>query len=233
MAKMLSQIATIIRGSMGGITYTANRGGSIIARARVCPVNTKTDPRDQIKGNFRSVIAAWEDATEETRDGWDQYAQSITKNGPISTRAYSGREAYVATMVYMKNLYSKGVIGTDPVDTPPTSFGQVPISIKGYTTLTAPGTGFTVIGKNEADVAVNVVIATTGPVPATRHTFKGPWLPETFGAANVDAGNPISIPVNGLVLDDWCFVKIRAVPADAPFSLSGEFLFRAQAKTTA
>lgn len=231
MAKGLSQVFTVIRGSTGGVVYTANRGGAIITRARVTPVNTVTPPRTQIKSDFTTIVAAWEDLSEADREGWNQYALSLYRTSPVGTRQYSGREAFMATMVFGQNCYSKGLLLTPPETDPPLDFGFLPISLQGYEILSAPGTGFQIVGTNISSHDVYVVTGMTGPVPATRHSFKGPYLADSFASTSVDAGDPIAIPITGLVANDWHFVKVRAITKVKPFIISQEVVFRCQATT--
>lgn len=72
--KFKSATITQGSGSLGGMTFSHNRGGLYI-RSRTVPVNTATARRTQIKSAFSTVVAAWTGTlTALQRGDWETYA---------------------------------------------------------------------------------------------------------------------------------------------------------------
>lgn len=78
MAKFLSQLASDIRGSVDGLTFSRNRFGRVI-RARVSPVNPTTPAQVQVRQLFGGLSHLWSTGIgEENTTAWHTAATSTT-----------------------------------------------------------------------------------------------------------------------------------------------------------
>lgn len=72
--KFKSQVYTEASGSIGGVTYSRNRGG-MYTRARAKPTNPNTPEQQIVRAIMASLTAAWvNDLTAGNRNSWDAYA---------------------------------------------------------------------------------------------------------------------------------------------------------------
>jgi len=64
-------------GSVGGLTFSHNRGGQYI-RARAVPVNGNTSYQQAVRGWFTTAVGAWtQTLTQANRDAWAAYADAV------------------------------------------------------------------------------------------------------------------------------------------------------------
>lgn len=72
--KFKSQVFTEASGSIGGVTYSRNKGG-MYTRARAMPVNPGSPLANQIRQYFTNLAQQWrDDLTQPQRTAWDSYA---------------------------------------------------------------------------------------------------------------------------------------------------------------
>lgn len=88
-------IAATISGSIGGTTFSRNRGGTYI-RNRAIPLN----PNTSFQINVRSILAtqsqAWADQTDATRNAWANWAvQNPVINALGKSIILSGSQAFI------------------------------------------------------------------------------------------------------------------------------------------
>jgi hypothetical protein len=70
----LGSVVTDIRKSIGGTTYSRNKGGAY-ARARVAPINRNTPAQSQVRANFASNAKLWSGTfTAAERTAWAAFA---------------------------------------------------------------------------------------------------------------------------------------------------------------
>lgn len=78
MAKFLSQIASDIRGSIDGLTFSRNRFGRVI-RAKVAPVNPSSPAQDRIRQLFGDLSHLWSTGIgDDNTTAWHTAATSTT-----------------------------------------------------------------------------------------------------------------------------------------------------------
>ncbi len=78
MAKFLSQLASDIRGSIDGLTFSRNRFGRVI-RAKVAPVNPSTSDQDRVRQLFGDLSHLWSTGIgEDNTSAWHTAATSTT-----------------------------------------------------------------------------------------------------------------------------------------------------------
>lgn len=137
MALFHSQIATEIRGSVGGLTFTRTSSGLTI-RARATP----TDPRPPrgltTRGSFARLANLWPNLLTPTqRDDWNTYAANVTLTNSLGDAInVSGANMFLRT-----NQAAQQTAGGLYVDAPttfnlgsytaPTWFPQAPLNV-GY-----------------------------------------------------------------------------------------------------
>lgn len=152
------------RGSIGGSTFSRNRGGMYI-RNRATPTNTITLARTQARALFATVSAAWQTALTPTqRAAWNAWAEfapeaeSLNKLG--DTIRIGGKAAY--QRINMRLLYA----GLPPVTaTPDDSIPATPVV-----------NSLDIVRELNGDFVLTVALTTN---PANQHfqLFSGPYVP--------------------------------------------------------
>src|SRR5689334_711787 len=72
----MGTVVTDIRNSIGGVTFSKNRGGSY-ARKKVSPVNTPTPAQAAVRANFGANAKLWSGTlTADQRQAWGFFAQA-------------------------------------------------------------------------------------------------------------------------------------------------------------
>lgn len=235
MARMLSQIATIIRGSVGGLTFFAGPYHQIQVRARTAPVQPNTNFQSSIKAFFGAAVALWETISQADRDGWDQYAQTVTLQGPLGPYKPSGRDLAIGAysgISFNRAWATGGVPAVVDMD-PPVLAGQLAITNVLVGPPTAPGTGnsisFDNIGNGESIV---VFVSKSFVQSQSRNYFKGPFRTNTLKSnIVVDAGSEavefVQAPAGSVY-----FARLRAYSAVSPFRMSPDIIVRCVSETT-
>ncbi len=114
--KFKSQVYTETSGSIGGITYSHNRGG-LYTRARAIPVQPNTTQQQAVKGYFAQLAARWfEVLTQAQRDAWSAYSAAVPMPGPLGDlRDIGGRQMFQAANV-LRLQSSLSVVDAGPVE---------------------------------------------------------------------------------------------------------------------
>lgn len=231
MAKFLSQVYSTIRGSVGGITYTANQFQSLIARARVSPVNPNTPKQTMMRSSFSGASARWLAATDAVRTAWNDYALTCTYEGPLGTYSIPGRQMFISNISTALYLTARGVALEAITDAAPVVPGflnpedvapVVPIIIgTGIRWSMGNHTGEEIYGYSERSVSWN----------PTRYRFKGPFLTETLDAIEIPDNTLQNLEFTGLAEDMIYFTNPRAISGQPPFRMSSPFYLRHVAET--
>jgi len=75
--KFKSQVYTEAAGSIGGITYSHNRGG-MYTRCRAIPTNPATEFQQAVRGYVAQLTSLWQNTlTVGQRVAWDAYAELV------------------------------------------------------------------------------------------------------------------------------------------------------------
>lgn len=228
MARFLSQLMTIGRGSIGGLTLTANQFHQLIIRARTAPVQPNTTPQTDIRLAFTSAESAWEGLTAAAQDDWDNYALHTPYSGPLGDYDVTGRlmfHAVFGLVFYMNATLAAGM--STVTDAPPTpGFAQMPAFTVGPPQL--GDVGVTVSGTIPIfDQDVFMFAQRSIPFTSTRRRFKGPWDTATNQAVDFAAGVPTDIDFIGLTLGDIIFIHIRGIITPAPHRIAQDIIIRA------
>lgn len=230
MAKFLSQLMTIGRGSIGGLTLTANQFHQLIIRARTAPVQPNTTPQSDMKMAFSTAQTLWLAATAIARDAWEDYASATPYSGPLGDYTVTGRLMFHAVfdlLFYMNATLGAGMVAT-----------SVPPAVPGFALLPS----FTVGPPTLGDTGVRLSAAINLGDPDTfmfaqrsivfgdsRRRFKGPWDSSTNQAVDFLSGVPGDIDFIGLNVDDVIFIRIRGILTDPPHTITKDVIIRAVA----
>lgn len=191
MALFQSGIITASSGSLGGLTFSHNRGGMYV-RARVVPVNPNTPLQGVVRQQMANLTNRWANIlTPAQRDAWDTYAENVLLPGPLGDPRNVG-----GLGMFIRNAVPRAVAGVVAVDDAPTIFDT-----GGYTPVTAPTAtdagdvlGFaytnTDLWANEDDSHM-LVFASRPQNPGINY-FTGPY--QFAGAIDGDAITPPTSP---------------------------------------
>lgn len=234
MAKFLSQVYTIIRGSVGGVTYTANRYHALIARARVAPVQPNTNAQAWSKAAFTAAITAWEAVSKADRQLWSGYAISVVRTGPLGPYSPSGRMLAIAQFqfcAFYRNRIGDLFPGGNSMD-PPVLPGGLALENPEILPLVAPGIGFRIDAVNNNGEEI-VMIATRSPKQSDqKYFYKGPFQSDTAAYVDVADTDKGTINFTGLVDEGVYFVKVMFVSKLTGRRISVPVILRAEAIET-
>jgi hypothetical protein len=224
--KFLSHVWSIARGSVGGITYTANQWAALIARVRVSPVNPSTPYQSVIRSSLAASSANWKVVSEAIREGWNDYALTCEYTGPLGTYFITGRLMFAACLSFVNYIDARGLYDFTILPTAPTIpgfYSPGPIVQQDPTTV---GTGIGLSISNVTGIDGVAFIERSHAFNPTRERFKGPFLASTAQAVAIPTGTSTLIEFMGLQEDYAYFTKVRLVTDEAPFRISTDYIFR-------
>ena len=232
MARALSQIVTVIRGSVGGITFTANQWHQILLRARTAPVQPQTNAQGYIKTGFAEASDLWKNLTPVIRAQWTDYALSVTYTGPLGDYTLPGRQIFMAAVSLFGFLRNAGLISAAITTDPPIIPGRATITNINADVLGAPGTGFQVNVSNPSAEDIFVLMELSPPFNQTRLRYKGPFNFNSAIIVHLPASTSSFHAFTGLIEDLAYFVRLRGVVTAGPARLTLETFLRAVATVT-
>jgi hypothetical protein len=160
-------IVTDGRGKIGGHVMSKNRGGAYM-RTKVTPSNPRTTTQQANRALLGSLSAGWSALTDAFRASWNGAVNDWQKTNIFGdTIKPTGKNLYVALN---KNI---SAIGGAILNTAPQ---KVEMPILGLSTVTVDisSGAIDVVFAGDAD-AVQVVIASTGPLSAGTSFTKGKY----------------------------------------------------------
>lgn len=121
--KFKSEIVTQASGSIGGVTYSHNRGG-LYRRARAIPTNPASAAQVDVRNNLSNLATRWREVlTQSQRDAWRTYAE----NTPL-TDTFGDELILTGQQMYIRCNTPRGRGGLNYIDAGPTTFGQADLS---------------------------------------------------------------------------------------------------------
>jgi len=92
--KFKSAIITDASGSLGGATFSKNKGG-LFVRARIKGTNPQSDAQTAQRGQFAAISAAWRGLTDEQRTAWETATAYFPYQDKLGqTKNYSGAQLF-------------------------------------------------------------------------------------------------------------------------------------------
>lgn len=221
--KFTSPILSEARGSLAGLTFSANKGGNYI-RARSIPTNPNTPAQQAVRAALSQLSVLWNDLlTKEQRDGWGTYAENV----PLLDSLGQPR-VVTALNMYIRSNVPRLQAALVRVDDAPIAFNLGEFSAPVFAIDTAA---------SEVDVAFSDTDAWTGeddssmlvygsvPKSPTINFFKGPY--RLLGTIDGDGTTPPTSPA-ALALSQPISVGqrgfFRVVVSRADGRLSSDFL---------
>jgi hypothetical protein len=210
--KYESQIIASGSGSIGGCTFSRNRGGQYIRR-RSLPVNPGSTFQNIVTAALGTLVANWVNVlTQDQRDLWDAWADAVNPNG-------TGENAYIAANV----MRLQAGFATIPNAPTPQSGAD----------LTPPTVSQPDVSDDDVDISFNnadewatavgghLFIFISRPTNASRNFFKGPYrYAGTIDGAVVPPTSPstlIGLPFS-FAADQRVHFQFRASTADGRIS---------------
>lgn len=231
MARVKSHLFSIMRGSVGGITYFANQFHQILARHRTSPVDPSTTRQGQVRQSFGSASVLFEALTRPQQSSWQDYASTLSYPNPMGPIQVPGRQVAVGNLGLREYLETLGEVFTGTVDTAPVSTGFLTMSPVSIGPPTAPGTGFSINIGNVNPEDINVVIKRSVVFNNTRNRFKGPFLSSTLQVEKVITSTVGVVDIVVGSNDDVVFVQLRAISEQGPVRTSRPVILRAVVST--
>lgn len=235
MARLLSLIASNIRGSVGGLTYFSGPYHQIQMRSRTAPVQPNTNYQASIKSFFGSAVAAWEALDQDDRDGWAQYAQTVTLQGPLGSYQPSGRDLAIGSFTGMSynRVHATGDVPVSIDMDPPEIAGQLAMTDVVVTAPADPGTGNTITFGNTGNSESIIYFASKSFVQSdSRFFYKGPFRANTLKSDLVLDGETGSVTFTQAPEGSVYFVRVRAFSAASPFRMSPPIILRCVSEET-
>lgn len=226
---MLSHLFSNILGSVGGITYLNNPFHQIVGRQRTVPVQPNTDAQVMAKTSFGAAVQAWEQATQQQRDDWAAYAQTVTFQGPLGPYKPTGRMLAVAQYQITSYLQNQGVVGFmgGSVMDAPVLPGLLVVTNPSIQNPDAGNCGFKIQFKNTNGEPIVGYSERCFKQSDARNFYKGPWVSDTLAAQLVADTDTETLPYYGLVEDGVYFVKLRYISSPLGRRYSQEVILRA------
>jgi hypothetical protein len=206
-------------GSLVGVTYSHNRGGTY-TRGRAVPVNPNTVFQQQVRSWFANAQAAWNGTlTTAQRTAWDTYALNTPVADSLGNQINAGG----------KGMFTRGYVpriqaGLALVAAGPSTYGLPPLTAPGITSLTA-STKIAIITFTNTDGWATAVVGAllvfmSRPQSPSINSFKGPYR---FAGKILGAASPPTSPQNitgpfPMVAGQVTFFRFVAVTTDGRLS---------------
>lgn len=195
MASYTPTLGTPFIGSIGGTTFSHNKGGPY-ARLRVIPTNPNTQRQQIVKAFLSAVATAWSNTlTQAQRDAWDLYAANVAR-----PKKGGGSQFLTGIDHFIRSNVPRGVAGQGFVLAGPTLFD--------VGTYTAPSFAIELVGQtidvtfDNTDAWANEDLAgmqiyTGRPQSVGIRFFKGPFqfTGTVPGNATTPPASPLSMSV--------------------------------------
>lgn len=231
MARALSQVYTIIRGSVGGLTYLANQFHQIVVRARTAPAQPGTVPQTMMKSAFTEAEALWRTASTALRNAWKLHANTVTYSGPLGPYTISGRLRFLGVFSLAAYLNSRFTAGITMTPSAPVLPGWLLLSKLKLTPRTTVGTGFTIEVTNPDLEGIIVLVNVSQVLPTTRNFWKGPWNDADTTTFEVAHSSSDTLEIGELEEGMRYFVQLRAIGDGVSHRISQAFILHTEANT--
>lgn len=217
MAKVLSPVWSMIRGSIAGTCYTANQYASIIAKQRVAPATLPSVPQTLLRSSFSAAAQDWGLLTLLQRQAWDNYALTVPFVGPMGTYTVSGRSLFLGTRAFARYLNARYGSAIAFEDDPPPISGRYAVDSIEVGLPEALHTGFRLTLNNYSTEKITYQLDIAGPFAPTRMKWSGGYDNAKSSSGSVAAATSQIIYVSDLVADMAYFWRLRAITTDGVY----------------
>lgn len=231
MARAKSHLMSIIRGSVGGLTYLANQYHQIVMRQRTAPVDPGSNPQMSMRSSIAAASGLWRTFATELRQKWADYAATLQYEGPLGKYKVPGRNVMMGTNAVARYLNDNLGLSLSLIGEAPGLPGFLPLGSVHIVPPSGPAvTGFGISVGNDTLDDILVYLSRSFAFDDTRNSFKGPFIQSTLQSFVVPAQTTAVHEIVGLVTDSIYFVKLRGITDDVGARLSSEYILRAIAE---
>jgi hypothetical protein len=216
--KFKSALLTQASGSVGGSTFTRNRGGMII-RARAIPVNPNSTFQQTVRSTFGNLASRWSDTlTPAQRTAWEQYANAVPYVDALGDSRYlTGQQMYIRC----NSVRIQAALTV--VDAGPTVYTMDSFTAPTVTAVVSTqkiSVAYTNTDDWANEVGGGLMVLSSAPRSAARNYFKGPYR---YAGKVAGAGTPPTSPLLAtspfvFVAGDRVFASVRTCRADGRIS---------------
>lgn len=232
MARMKSHLMSIMRGSVGGITYLAGPNHQIVARARTSPVNPQTTRQSQMRSEFSGAAARWNALTPAERRAWKNYAETITIENPVDNFVPTGRQIFIGNIGTREYLSVRGITFSDYLDTAPLYPGRLVVENLDVIPPEPAHTGFQIQVTNPNPEGV-FLYGWISPVQnPSRNTYQGKMDSESLQSVNLISLGSGIITFDVGLNDQVFFARVRLITEEAGFRTSAQYQLRCVVSTS-
>ncbi len=219
--KFKSQVYSQVSGSIGGITYSHNRGG-MYTRTRAVPVDPGSSYQVAIRGFVANLTSRWNNVlTAAQRTAWDTYAHNVTLLNPLGEPINIGGLAH-----YIRSNVPRLQAGLPRVDAGPVVYNLGDFTNPTFATFAAATGSFQVTFNNGDDWAneddAAMLLLGSRDYNASINYFKGPYryADKIDGDSVTPPTSPATITNSFVVVaGNRTFVQARVSRADGRLSL--------------
>jgi hypothetical protein len=216
--KFKSQVLTQASGSIGGITYSHNRGG-MYTRARAIPTNPNSPQQQAVKAILANLAVVWTNTLNVAqRAAWDLYAANVPIIDVLGSPIF-----LTGLNMFVRSNVPRVQAGMVQVTVAPPNF-NVGSFTNPSATASAATQQISLVFTNTDTWAVAVggamLLAASRPQQAAINYFKGPYrfAGKVLGAV-IPPTSPQTIPVPFAVLQGQrLFLKVNVVQVDGRLS---------------
>jgi hypothetical protein len=216
LAKLISPVWSIIRGSIAGTTYLSGPGNTIVARQKTAPVNPQTTAQAFIRDAVKEAAALWKEVMSvDDRTKWDVYAATLSIQGPLGPYGITGQNAFV--MSYVTSVWAQKY-GFTPVPSvlAPTVSGFLDTGGYSIVARVNAGTGVQLNAVNYAAEPVTIIVQLSGPWNSSKNFFNGPWDPSAIQGFDLAASTSASFDIDTVESARKYFFRIKALSQAGP-----------------
>jgi hypothetical protein len=217
--KFKSQVYTEASGSIGGITYSHNRGG-MYTRARAIPVNPNSEYQQAVRNYVRILTARWsQNLTAANRAAWTTFADQV-----LIPDALGEPRKLPPLAHYVRANVPRLQLGGTVVDAGPTIYA-LPTMTAPVLTATAPSAGslaFTNTDDWAGEIGGYMNLYISRGMGSTIGYFKGPYrYTDKVVGAVVPPSSPkvVTLPFVVVAGQKVCY-KVAVMRADGRLSSS-------------
>lgn len=219
--KFKSSVYTQASGSVGGLTYSHNRGG-MYTRARTIPTNPSSAYQAVIRGFVAALTSAWNDTLSAAqRAAWDVYAENVPMLDSLGESRNIGGLGH-----YVRSNVPRLQAGLDRVDDGPGTYNLGEFTNPTIDAVDATAdeidVGFTAGDDWVGEDGAALLVLCSRPQNPGINYFTGPY--RFADSIDGDSGTPPTSPASltlpfSVVAGQKIFAQFRVSRADGRLSL--------------